>query len=475
MMVGVTPFPAECNRHITVSHNVYNKLAGNHCRALRQFHFLLNCPKLFLLLVPIFPLCFVCNYNTMKTNSSNTGNASADVKPDVQHSGIRATVGNRRKLVDIIRFRAQPDDEQNREYGDERRRRLRVEQDVVPTMNYVCKNRESDDGIDKDSKKLKYGQISVPSFSHERVEDGYGMGRSIHEDGEQFKRCSDDEEDVSMLNPASTDVHDGACFTPNIYMVGYDREDQEEPISDQKDHNDSIEQTEYYDSGGDCNDEEDEDSYVFVTESDMQDNVPVTGTVHKDKNIKKRKSGKGKEGILYPNKVCSIKEMIIFLDSLKAVKLAITNEDEIKMKFMKMVKWFTRAVMKQSSTFPPKLQSKDVDLYDLYMVVLLNGGKPEVSRKQYWPRIATTLGLNPTKFIHLVLLYNEYLDFMGCYYTRMKRNSSGQCNNERGQITTSPTQNMELEESERRIVINEDPVHEAQTVDDANKSVLKTL
>ncbi|KAJ0804392.1 hypothetical protein HanPI659440_Chr02g0037511 [Helianthus annuus] len=154
-------------------------------------------------------------------------------------------------------------------------------------MNYVCKNRESDDGIDKDSQKLKYGQISVPSFSHERVEDGYGMGRSIHEDGEQFKRRSDDdEEDVSILNLASTDVHDGACFTPNIHMIGYDREDQKEPIGDQKDHNDSIEQTEYYDSGGDCNDKEDEDSYVFVC--DMQDDVPMTGTVHEDKNIMKR-------------------------------------------------------------------------------------------------------------------------------------------------------------------------------------------
>uniref|UniRef100_A0A251TDW6 Uncharacterized protein n=1 Tax=Helianthus annuus TaxID=4232 RepID=A0A251TDW6_HELAN len=202
--------------------------------------------------------------------------------------GIRATVGDRRKSVDIIRFRAQPDDEQNKVYGDERRRRLRVEQDVVPIMNYVCKNRESDDGIDKDSQKLKYGQISVPSFSHERVEDGYGMGRSIHEDGEQFKRRSDDEEDISMLNPASTDVHDGACFTPNVHMIGYDRQDQEEPIGDQKDHNDSIEQTEYYDSGGDCNDKEDEDSYIFVTESDMQDDVPMTGTVHEDKNIMKR-------------------------------------------------------------------------------------------------------------------------------------------------------------------------------------------
>ncbi|KAM0012043.1 hypothetical protein Hdeb2414_s0056g00756741 [Helianthus debilis subsp. tardiflorus] len=203
-----------------------------------------------------------------------------------QHSGIRATVGDRRKSIDVIRFRAQPDDEQNRVYEDERRRRLRVEQDVVPIMNYVCKNRESDDGIDKDSQKLKYGQISVPSFSHERVEDGYGMGRSIHEDGEQFKRRSDDEEDISMLNPASTDVHDGACFTPNVHMIGYGRQDQEEPIGDQKDHNDSIEQTEYYDSGGDCNDKEDEDSYVFVC--DMQDDVPMTGTVHEDKNIMKR-------------------------------------------------------------------------------------------------------------------------------------------------------------------------------------------
>ncbi|KAF5794273.1 hypothetical protein HanRHA438_Chr08g0337361 [Helianthus annuus] len=177
----------------------------------------------------------------MKTNSSNTGNASADMKPDVQHSGIRATMGNRRKSIDVIRFRAQPDEEQNRVYGDgdefnpdrtrmfarmkretmrckhcsdemnERRRKMRLEQDV-PTMNYVCKkNRGIANGIDKDSQNLKNGQVSVPSSSHERAEDGYHEGRSIHADGEQFKSTirgkdeipsmkfatrADDEEDV---------------------------------------------------------------------------------------------------------------------------------------------------------------------------------------------------------------------------------------------------------------------------------------
>ncbi|KAF5795291.1 hypothetical protein HanXRQr2_Chr08g0337891 [Helianthus annuus] len=180
----------------------------------------------------------------MKTNSSNTGNASADMKLDVQHSGIRATVGNRRKSIDVIRFRAQPDEEQNRVYGDgdefnpdrtrmfarmkretmrckhcsdemnERRRKMRLEQDG-PTMNYVCKrNDEIANRIDKDSQNLKNGQVSVPSSSHVRAEDDYDEGRRI------------------------------------------------------------------------LDDEEDEDSYVFV--GDMQDDVPMTGTVHEDKNIKKR-------------------------------------------------------------------------------------------------------------------------------------------------------------------------------------------
>ncbi|KAJ0718354.1 hypothetical protein HanLR1_Chr08g0269661 [Helianthus annuus] len=165
----------------------------------------------------------VYHSKTSAANASGNPVIQHDVDPDFQHSGIRATVGNRRKSVDIIRFWAQPDEEfraqqdeeQNRGYGDERRRRMRLEQDVVPTMNYVCKkNGEIANGIDKDSQKLKHGQISVPSFSHERVEDGYGMGRSI------------------------------------------------------------------------LDDEEDEDSYVFV--GDMQDDVPMTGTVHEDKNIMKR-------------------------------------------------------------------------------------------------------------------------------------------------------------------------------------------
>ncbi|KAM0034071.1 hypothetical protein Hdeb2414_s0016g00493171 [Helianthus debilis subsp. tardiflorus] len=233
MMVGVTPFPAECNRHITVSHNVYNKLAGNHCRALRQFHFLLNCPKLFLLSFPYSTLFCVCNHNTMKTNSSNTGNASADMKLDVQHSGIRATVGDRRKSIDVIRFRAQPDEEQNRVYRDEnefnpdhtrmfarmkretmrckhysdemneRRRKMRLEQDV-PTINYDCKkNRGIANGIDKDSQNLKNGQVSVPSSSHVRAEDGYDEGQSIHADGEPFKSTIRGKDEVPSVNFAT--------------------------------------------------------------------------------------------------------------------------------------------------------------------------------------------------------------------------------------------------------------------------------
>ncbi|KAJ0739685.1 hypothetical protein HanOQP8_Chr06g0208471 [Helianthus annuus] len=181
----------------------------------------------------------------MKTNSMNSGHASADVKPDIQHSGIRATVGNRRKSIDIIRFRAQPDEEfraqpdeeQNRGYRDgnefnpdrttprsrmftrmkretmpckhcsdemNERRRMRLEQDVVPTMNYVCKkNREIANGIDKDSQNLKYGQVSVKSSSHVRVEDSYGVGRGIHADGEPFKITIRGKDEVPRVNFAT--------------------------------------------------------------------------------------------------------------------------------------------------------------------------------------------------------------------------------------------------------------------------------
>ncbi|KAF5756129.1 putative transcription factor interactor and regulator CCHC(Zn) family [Helianthus annuus] len=340
--------------------------------------------RIVFLVVPIFHTLFcVFNHNVMKTNSSNTGNASADMKPDVQHSGIRATVGNRRKSIDIIRFRAQPDEEQKQrirskrdrfngwcyychetshrigscktkendgatkliryaintgiqrtraeydyfeelivagtEHGlwtdlwhvstafkhhdvgnlnvfkrirnscgvetrigedeflvgvveiqtgsetmriqsvfyipelnrnmlsmdqlilqgytvkinddkwqiypmfttpvfstknkrtgltkddeiNERRKKMRLEQDV-PIMNYVCKkNRGIANGIDKDSQNLKNGQVSVPSSSHVRAEDGYDEGRSIHADGEPFKSTIRGKDEVSSVNFAT--------------------------------------------------------------------------------------------------------------------------------------------------------------------------------------------------------------------------------------------------------------------------------
>ncbi|MFS7938916.1 hypothetical protein Hanom_Chr05g00445451 [Helianthus anomalus] len=249
----------------------------------------------------------------MKTNSSNTGNASADMKPDVQHSGIRATVGNRRKSIDVIRFRAQPDEEQKRVYRDgdefnpdrtqmfarmkretmrckhcsdemnEIRRKMRSEQDV-PTMNYVCKkNRGIANGIDKDSQNLKNGQVSVPSSSHVRAEDGYDEGRSIHEDGEPFKSTIRGKDEVPSM---FTMGHASPRISTWLVTIGKIRKNQS---SDQKDHNDSIKETEYYDSGGDRSDEEDEDSYVLV-KGDMQDDVPMTGTVHEDVRSKEDES-----------------------------------------------------------------------------------------------------------------------------------------------------------------------------------------
>ncbi|KAF5800144.1 hypothetical protein HanXRQr2_Chr07g0312631 [Helianthus annuus] len=168
----------------------------------------------------------------MNTNSYGDSAAS---RSEGQQSGIRAraTVGNRRKSIDVIRFRAQPDEEQNRVYGDgdefnpdrtrmfarmkretmrckhcsdemnERRRKMRLEQDV-PTMNYVCKkNRGIANGIDKDSQNLKNGQVSVPSSSHVRAEDGYDEGRSIHADGEPFKSTIRGKDEVPSVNFAT--------------------------------------------------------------------------------------------------------------------------------------------------------------------------------------------------------------------------------------------------------------------------------
>ena len=173
----------------------------------------------------------------MQSDSSDyvrdMGIISAATNSEILTSGIRATVGNRRKSIDVIRFRAQPDEEQNRVYGDgdefnpdrtrmfarmkretmrckhcsdemnERRRKMRLEQDV-PTMNYVCKkNRGIANGIDKDSQNLKNGQVSVPSSSHVRAEDGYDKGRSIHADGEQFKSTIRGKDEIPSVNFAT--------------------------------------------------------------------------------------------------------------------------------------------------------------------------------------------------------------------------------------------------------------------------------
>ncbi|KAJ0672864.1 putative transcription factor & chromatin remodeling ARID family [Helianthus annuus] len=507
MMVGVTPFPAECNRHITVSHNVYNKLAGNHCRAPRQFHFFLNCPESFLFLFPYFILCFVCLIITMKTNSSNTGNASADMKPDVQHSGIRATVGNRRKSVDVIRFWAQPDDEQNRVYGDERRRRLRVEQDVVPMMNYVCKNRESDDGIDKDSQKLIYGQISVPSFSHERVEDGYGMGRSIHEDGEQFKRRSDDEEDVRSKKVTK------ANFTGNLNVFkrirnscGVETRTGEDEclfirglgdVEIQRGSETMQIQSVFYTPKLNRNmlsmDQLVLQGYTIKIDGEKCQIHPmfsipvfnikdeVTGLTKEDEIGEREKqaiiSNKQKheefkmdflntyfEELHMSSSKCDWSTMIIqaiefhdfsyckyLLDMLEDVPFVNKYKFQLRSKFKEMVTWFVNNFLKiPSSPVLPIIRNNDqVDLMDLYLKVKRDGGYKNITSNNTWAMIAKDIGYEYHDGEFIRIMHAMYLDVLVYYY----------------KFKTVQGRVIDKEVLEQ----DEGPVHEAQTVDDANK------
>ncbi|KAD4179547.1 hypothetical protein E3N88_28138 [Mikania micrantha] len=122
--------------------------------------------------------------------------------------------------------------------------------------------------------------------------------------------------------------------------------------------------------------------------------------------IKRMKDdGKCKEPIEGPTTkdVKSIEDMVIFLDLLTALNENLLQEEFVKIKFNKMVKWFNKDVIKKGDFWVPIMEEGEVDLYHLYMSVQLNGGKDKVTKNEFWPLLATDMGMNPRKGFELML------------------------------------------------------------------------
>ncbi|KAD4179508.1 hypothetical protein E3N88_28099 [Mikania micrantha] len=102
--------------------------------------------------------------------------------------------------------------------------------------------------------------------------------------------------------------------------------------------------------------------------------------------IKRMKDdGKCKEPIEGPTTkdVKSIEDMVIFLDLLTALNENLLQEEFVKIKFNKMVKWFNKDVIKKGDFWVPIMEEGEVDLYHLYMSVQLNGGKDKMMHWYY--------------------------------------------------------------------------------------------
>ncbi|KAD5507414.1 hypothetical protein E3N88_15117 [Mikania micrantha] len=113
-----------------------------------------------------------------------------------------------------------------------------------------------------------------------------------------------------------------------------------------------------------------------------------------DQKIKRMKDyGKGKEPIEEPTTkdVESVEDMVIFLDLLTALNENLLQEESIKIKFNKMVKWFNKYVTKKGDFWVPIMEEGEIDLYHLYMSVQVNGGKDKVTKNEFWPLIATDM------------------------------------------------------------------------------------
>ncbi|KAD4585150.1 hypothetical protein E3N88_22751 [Mikania micrantha] len=141
-----------------------------------------------------------------------------------------------------------------------------------------------------------------------------------------------------------------------------------------------------------------------------------------EKDERLKQGGKGMEPgeDLEPKKVNTIEDMVVFLDLLAAINKNMLHEEFIKIRLNKMVNWFNKYIIRKSDKWVPMLDGKDIDLYHLYMVVQLNGGKNEVTINEFWSFVAAEMGLDSRKGFQLMLLYNDQLEMIEWNYKNLK-------------------------------------------------------
>ncbi|KAD6455077.1 hypothetical protein E3N88_09783 [Mikania micrantha] len=122
-----------------------------------------------------------------------------------------------------------------------------------------------------------------------------------------------------------------------------------------------------------------------------------------------------------PLEVYIIEKMVIFLDLLGTVNRQLLYEENIKIRFNKMVKWFNKCVIKKNEFWVPVMDGEEVNLYHLYMVVPLIRGKNNVTKHGFWPLIAAEMMLVSRKGFQLLLQYNEHMEMMHWYNMNLKK------------------------------------------------------
>ncbi|KAL8206100.1 hypothetical protein R6Q57_009651 [Mikania cordata] len=172
------------------------------------------------------------------------------------------------------------------------------------------------------------------------------------------------------------------------------------------------------------------------------------------KTTRMMNNGKGKEAVegTEPLEVNTIEKMVLFLDLLATVNKSLLKEEYIKIRFNKMVKWFNKYVIKKGDFWVPIMEEGEIDLYHLCMSVQLNGGKDKVTKNEFWPLIATDMGMNSRKGFELVLQYDEHLKMMHWYYTNLKKRQEEPClfTIEEGQSSTNEAISKECSKRTKR-------------------------
>ncbi|KAM0034072.1 putative transcription factor & chromatin remodeling ARID family [Helianthus debilis subsp. tardiflorus] len=145
------------------------------------------------------------------------------------------------------------------------------------------------------------------------------------------------------------------------------------------------------------------------------------------------------------------------LDMLEDVPFVNKYKFQLRSKFKEMVTWFVNNFLKiPSSPVLPIIRNNDqVDLMDLYLKVKRDGGYKNITSNNTWAMIAKDIGYEYHDGEFMRIMHAMYLDALVYYY----------------KFKTVQGRVIDKEVLEQ----DEGPVHEAQTVDDANKSVLKTL